>query len=183
MPVLSLTCNHCGAPLSVPEGTRFVTCQFCSSQLEIHQSGNAIYTEVLQAIDKRTAEMAADLGTIKRQNELEQLDREWERTRADLLIRGKNGETSVPTRAGGLAGLVLGIPFGIFWICGAASMGAPWFITLFGVVATVLICGSSVSTFFSAGRYSQLAAEHDERRRRLLRELEPSADGPDDRRV
>ncbi len=52
MELLSLTCGHCGAPLEVPEETRYVTCGYCSSKLEVHRSGGAIYTEVLEALQK-----------------------------------------------------------------------------------------------------------------------------------
>ncbi|MFM7607050.1 MAG: hypothetical protein ACKO8Z_17870 [Prosthecobacter sp.] len=33
METLFVSCNHCGAPLQIGKGTRFVTCQFCQSNL------------------------------------------------------------------------------------------------------------------------------------------------------
>ncbi len=59
MRLLSLTCNHCGAPLEVPAKTRFLTCNYCSSRLEVHRSGSAVHTEVLEAIEERTKKIAA----------------------------------------------------------------------------------------------------------------------------
>ena len=39
MPTLSIACNHCGAPLTVAEDTRFVTCGYCKLQLEVKREG------------------------------------------------------------------------------------------------------------------------------------------------
>ena len=38
----SVACNHCGAPLQVGSGTRFVTCAHCGSQLEVHRTGSSL---------------------------------------------------------------------------------------------------------------------------------------------
>ena len=74
MKVISISCNHCGAPLDVPLKTRYLTCSFCESRLEVQQSGNAYFTSVLEAV----SQIEEDVGTIKLQNELERIDREWQ---------------------------------------------------------------------------------------------------------
>lgn len=169
MNVLSLTCNHCGAPLQVPEETRFLTCQFCSSQLEVQHAGNAVYTQVLQAIDQRTAAMAKDIDEIKRHNELEQLDRDWERERENYLVRGKDGHTSIPTTAGSLVGMTIGVIFSIFWIGLTASAGAPGFLQFFGVAALVLVVFGSLNNCRKALKYRSREADYEQRRQALRR--------------
>ena len=37
--LLNLSCNHCGAPLQVPEETKYLTCTYCSSRLQVEHSG------------------------------------------------------------------------------------------------------------------------------------------------
>ncbi len=120
MRVLSVTCNHCGAPLEVPKKAKFVTCSFCSSRLAVHHSGNAVYTEVLESIEQKTAEIAEDVETIKHQNDLERLDREWMMGKQQFMVRGKHGEYRVPSTAGSVIGMVLAGGFGLFWMSMAA---------------------------------------------------------------
>src|SRR5437868_6104613 len=74
--LVSVRCNHCGAPLQIDSAARFLTCSYCGAQLEVHRSGGAVYTEVLQEIDQRTERIERDVQEIKRQNAIEALDRE-----------------------------------------------------------------------------------------------------------
>ena len=76
-----LRCNGCGAPLSVPESANFVTCQHCRAQLAARRNESAAYTEVLEEFTKQTAELRGQVRKLTLQNELEALDREWERQR------------------------------------------------------------------------------------------------------
>ena len=77
MPVVSVSCNHCGAPLEVAESPRFVTCRHCGSRLKIEHGQGAAYTEVLEELQATQREMADDIETLRLQNELERVDREW----------------------------------------------------------------------------------------------------------
>mgnify|MGYP001096205623 CR=1 FL=1 len=69
MRILAITCNQCGTPLEVPEETRYLTCTACFSQLEVHCSGNATYTEVLEATEaieamqQRTDQVASNIAS------------------------------------------------------------------------------------------------------------------------
>lgn len=47
MSILTLTCNHCGASLDVPEQTRFLTCTACASELVVYDDGNKACTDIL----------------------------------------------------------------------------------------------------------------------------------------
>lgn len=170
MTILNLTCNHCGAPLQVPEKTRFLTCRFCSSQLEVQHSENAVYTEVLQALDQRTSEIARDVGAIKRQNELAQLDREWERERESYLVRGQHGQRNIPSTAGSAFGMVIGVTFGFIWIAVTSSSGAPAIFPLFGVVVIVVVIIGSLVNMQKSVNYQKRHGEYERRREQLQNE-------------
>ena len=85
--ITSVACNHCGAPLEISPTTNFVTCSYCGYKLQVHRSASSVYTEVLQSIDQRTARIEEDLDQIKRQNEIERLDREWSMRRGEMLVQ------------------------------------------------------------------------------------------------
>ena len=86
METLSVRCNHCGAPLQVAGNTRFVTCQFCQSSLEVKRHSGAVFTEEVARIAENTEKIAEGLGIIQLQNDLEKLDRDWEARPARPLI-------------------------------------------------------------------------------------------------
>jgi hypothetical protein len=155
--VTSVTCNHCGAPLQVPDSTRFVTCSHCGSQLEIHRSGNVVYTEVLERIEQRTERIAEDVSEIRRQNEVERLDREWQMRRDTLLVRDKNGNVSEPSGAGSMIGAGFAAIFGIIWTIVATSAGAPWFFALFGIG---FVIAAVVGGFASIGKAATYRDEY-----------------------
>jgi DNA-directed RNA polymerase subunit RPC12/RpoP len=105
METLSVRCNHCGAPLQVASNTRFVTCQFCGSSLEVKRTESSIFTEEVAKIAENTGRMAESLNVIALQNEIEKLDREV----------GLSHVSSSNTKGRGLAGGVLGGAFGILF--------------------------------------------------------------------
>jgi LSD1 subclass zinc finger protein len=168
----SVVCNHCGAALDVPPGTRFVTCSYCGRKLQIHHTGSAIYTEVLDSIDQRTQQMAADIQDLKRQNELEALDREWTQQREQYLVRSRHGNTSEPSAFGSVVGAIMAAVFGIFWI-GGASAGAPWFFPLFGVVFVIAAIVMGIHGVAKSARFRSARSEYQQRRDELMRNQPP----------
>ena len=104
METLSVRCNHCGAPLQVAEKTRFVTCQFCQSSLEVKRTDSSVFTEEVAKIAENTGKMAESLEVITLQNEIEKLDREM----------GLQ-QVAAPTKKAGLLGGIMGTAFGIFF--------------------------------------------------------------------
>jgi DNA-directed RNA polymerase subunit RPC12/RpoP len=166
--VVSVSCNHCGAPLEVPQGTHFVTCQHCGAKLQIHMNGGAVYTELLESIDGRTKQIAEGVEVLKRQGELERLEREWANERANYLLRDEHGNVSVPGATGSLIGAVVAGVFGVIWTIGAASMGAPWFFPLFGLVFIAAAIASGVNGMAKAGQYEQARRRYESRRRRAV---------------
>ena len=178
MKILALTCNHCGAPLEVPAKTRFLTCTFCSSQLEVHRSGNAAYTEVLKAFQEQAEQVADDVETLKLKRELDELDRKWieERKRH---VRRSGG---VPTEEQAGCGLVLGVVLGISTIVAAigysvkeGAVTQPALLVLLIALATLLI-GIGVFAYFEASRkfeaYDLAKRSYEGRRREILQKIE-----------
>jgi hypothetical protein len=184
--LIDLTCNHCGAALQVGNDTRFVTCTYCGSRLEVHHSGGAAYTSLLQSIDQRTEQIAEDVETIKLQNELERLDREWQMAREASLTRNKDGSMSEPSATSSIVGSVIGAAFGILWTIiavamsfGASSAGAPapfQFIScifpLFGVIFVIAAIAMGIKGVTRGSQFSQRSQEYQAQRDRLLRAIE-----------
>lgn len=169
MKVLSVTCNNCGGPLEVPKKVRFVNCGYCSSRLEIRQSGGAVYSEVLEKIDQRTERIADVLEAIKTQNEIERLDREWQMGMDRYKVRNQDGEYSVPSSAGSVVGGIFAIVFGVFWIGFAAKMGAPGIFPLFGLLFIGLAFFGMVSGASKASDYQRAHDEYQSKRRELMK--------------
>lgn len=148
MDTLSVRCNHCGAPLQVSDATRFVTCQFCHSSLEVKRTESSIFTEEVAKIAANTGKMAESLEVIALQNEIERLDRE----NAPSLAAAPSKELS--RGEGAAAGFVavvfftIFISFGVFFAVSSSGHGAPfifplvgWGFALIGVIALVTIVG------------------------------------------
>src|SRR5262245_23859020 len=171
--VTSVACNHCGAPLDIGPTTNFVTCAYCGYKLQVHRSASSVYTEVLESIDQRTAQMQQDLNVIKRQNEVERLDREWSLRRDELLVRDKHGQASEPSIIGGIFAAVVGVVFGIAWIGITSSQGAPGFFTLFGVLFMIAGLVAGISSIGKAARYSDAHRTYEQQRDQLMREQNP----------
>jgi DNA-directed RNA polymerase subunit RPC12/RpoP len=180
---ISVACNHCGAPLEVAAGTRFVTCNYCSSRLEVHGSDSATYTATLDAIEGHTAQMAEDLGVIRLQNEVEQLDRQWAIDREPLLVRDKSGNTSEPGQTAAAAGPVVGCLFVGFFavVCiamgtTAAGHGAPGLFALvpFGMAALAVIAFvvGMINQGQKASEFAEKRQAYERERQRLLAEIE-----------
>lgn len=168
--VVSVTCNQCGAPLQVPESTRFLTCAHCGSRLEVQRSSGAVYTQVLESIGQATQQIAADVDAIRRQNEVERLDREWMMRRNDLMVTGKGGRVSKPSAAGAAIGAIIALVFGIFWIGLAVSKGAPAFFPLFGLIFIAAALVGGIKSIIRAGQYDDEERSYRQRRDGLLRQ-------------
>ncbi len=116
MTTLSLTCQKCGAPLAVAEGVRFVTCNYCQSSLEIVRNESSTHTQLLESLDRRSAEIVGNLEVIKLQNALAQLDREWMMEREGHMVRDKQGGLQEPNAGAGIVGGVIAVVFGVIWM-------------------------------------------------------------------
>ena len=169
MELLSLACGHCGAPLEVPDGTRYVTCGFCSSKLEVHRSGGAIYTEVLEALQKRTAEIADDVEVLKLQNELERIDREWQADREKCVFHGENGSVIEPSAGCGTIVFVIVIGFAIFFTITAGCLFPP--MAFFGLAFIGIAIFGLFSNLKKSNEFNEKKQAYEQRRAEALQEI------------
>lgn len=161
MELETITCNNCGAPLQVPAGAKFITCNHCQSNLAIHRNDSATYTEKIAQIEEHTQEMASDLAQLRYESELARVDREWERERESYLVRDKEGNSSEPSAVGSLIGGALATVFGLFWMGFTSSMPMAGSFSLFGLVfigfgILVAIFGYSKANQFDAAKQRYL---------------------------
>jgi LSD1 subclass zinc finger protein len=152
----SLLCNSCGAPLSVPPGANFVTCNHCQTQLAVRRTSTVSYTEALQQVAQKTDQLTEQVRYLAWQNELNALDREWEREKQSHMIRGKNGSLHEPSEFLTFFGAAV---FGIVAVVALAvaagsGSGAPLFFALFAIV------GGIVTTVINYNKSRDYRAAH-----------------------
>lgn len=178
MSVRKLCCQGCGADLQVDDSIRFVSCNYCGARLEIVRDATTTHSKLLDKIERQTGEMVEELKVIRLQNDLEQLDREWQAERSQYLITNKRGETSEPSPVGAVVVGVLVIGFGVFWTVTASSMGAPGVFPLFGMVFIGFAIYGIISTVNKAGGLRGARDDYESKRVRLLAEIaRAKADG------
>ena len=124
MKLLTLACQHCGAPLEVPAKVKHLTCQFCGTRLQVQKAGSAAYTETLGEVAENVAKVAATTEQLRIEQEIARLDREWQLGRERFMVRGKDGQLSVPGKTGVLVVGALVVVFGIFWTIMASGIAA-----------------------------------------------------------
>jgi hypothetical protein len=131
--------------------------------------------------------LAAQLDEVKFQNELAQLDREWEIEKEKYMIADRYGRRHIPTAAGSAFGGFLVVGFGIVWtvvafimavsgsqflanhpMAGPAESMIPWVFPCFGVIFVIAGAVMSVNAHAKAQQYEQAHAAYQRRRRELL---------------
>jgi DNA-directed RNA polymerase subunit RPC12/RpoP len=176
--IINVSCNHCGASLDIDDETRFVTCSYCHSKLIVQRTGSSVFTGVLEKIEQQTGQIAGNLKVIALQNDLNQLDREWQTSREDLMVTGRNGTSSTPSLAGGLMTMVVGVVGGGIWTAFAASHGAPSFFLLFGVIFMVAGAAGGVMSMTRADKLQTARSQYESRRQQLLSAIEAEKTRP-----
>ncbi|MCM2371108.1 hypothetical protein [Aporhodopirellula aestuarii] len=168
MKLISLCCNHCGAPIEVRKSAKFVTCGYCNAHLAIHHTGSSYSTELLEEIKQTTNALVRDVEMLKGDSEIDRLDREWERDRRELMVTNKNGSESVPEK--GVTVVVGGfvVAFGIFWTFVAGIAFPP--MALFGILFVCMAIFGIISTCKKADDYERRKRRYHERRRQLIAE-------------
>jgi hypothetical protein len=163
MRVLDLRCVNCGAPLDIPARRRNPICEFCGSRLRIDFEDGQARIAALEGI-------TGDLGDLRRQGELQQLDSDWIRSRDRYTVGEEGGRRSIPSAAGTLVGMTIAVVFAITWIVLAARMGAPAIFIAFGLffIATVLLGG--FRSLAKARAYQRDRRSYVARRQSLLRD-------------
>ena len=73
-----LSCNSCGEPLEVPEGTRCLNCNRCGQSLTVKHSETATLTEAREQLTEVAENLTEDVASLKINQEIHELDRSWE---------------------------------------------------------------------------------------------------------
>lgn len=119
MELSPVACNNCGAPLQIPEAAQYVTCQHCSSQLEVKRNESVAWTEKMEqieTIDRRTEQLVDHMAQLRFQTELNRIDRWWEREERLYLVRDEHGNGHRPNAVGSVvAGCVVALA-GFFFL-------------------------------------------------------------------
>lgn len=183
MKLYSVSCQHCGAPLEVPARVKQLTCQFCGTRLKVQQTGSAIYTEALEEISAATDRIAQNTDYIKLQNELERIDREWALEKESFMVRGKDGQMSVPSRGASLFGGIFIVGFGIMWtlfatgIAGAAiggfgrAGGIAGIFPCFGLLFIGFGLFTCIHNYSKAGDFELRQRQYHQQRQRVLDQM------------
>jgi DNA-directed RNA polymerase subunit RPC12/RpoP len=183
MKITKVCCQGCGATLDVDESIRYVTCNHCGSRLEVVHDPSVTHTKVLEKIEQVTDHLKEEVRVLKLQNELSQLDREWNIYREGVLIRGQNGQLSEPSMAGAVIGGLIAMIGGVTWtivtssaLKGTGRMGGIGGFTSLFPLFGLLIAGVGVFMLFSgaakASEFNQMRGNYERRRRQLERELQ-----------
>lgn len=171
MKLVSLNCNHCGAPLQVADDARFVTCQFCETQLTVEHTGTAYFTRELEELSDKTEELADEVHRLRSDAELEKLKRNWERRRDELMMSTEEGNRFVPTKTKAILTGFLICGVAIFFMIMAGGFAGPrgsGMGVLVGALMLIVGGASAVHMFLKAETYEREKARYDRRRRELL---------------
>lgn len=173
MPLVSVRCQNCGAPLEVVPEARFITCGHCSSQLEFHHNSTASFTTLLEKLDKDFQETAHDVKILKLEHELMRLDRTWEQEKEIFVETDSNGNRSLPHHGTAIVtyfftAVIALIAFVYMFDRGANLLIAPL------VALSVILVGRFIAKCQSlrATRYERLEGMYKSRRRALMQEIQ-----------
>lgn len=167
MRIESVQCNHCGAPLELPESARFATCRHCGSQLAVHRSADVVTTEVMERVASTVEQMADEVRELRVQSELQRMAAEWESERQSLLVRGKHGSVQEPSEVMGIMTMVLaggiGVAFAVFAFNSGFAAGA-----LMGFVVAGIGLFSGWQILQKAERFRAARQRYDRRRAAIV---------------
>lgn len=142
MKITKVCCQGCGADLQIDETIRYVTCNYCNARLEIVHDTTVTHSRQLDKIERTTDQLAKKLKILELQNDLENLDREWEKFREAVLNRDQQGQLCEPTAVNAvftgflglgmtlllLVGFIANREFGWAFICLPLFALGIWFI-------------------------------------------------------
>ena len=163
MRIESIQCNHCGAPLELPESAKFASCRHCGSQLAVHRTPSAVTTEVLQRVASQVEEMAVEVRKLRLESSLTRLDRDWEKQREGFMIHGKNGSRREPSEVGGAIAMVVGVVFALFGM----GMGGPGIIV--GLLGGGMAIVMGIVQITSAQQFRAAKRRHESARLTVMR--------------
>lgn len=173
--VHSLRCQNCGSPLQVNDDVRFITCNYCHTELEIVRDASTTHTQVLKNIEQNSEAAVQKLDVIEIQNEIERLDREWEMFRESTQVRRRyrpDGTYYEPSATGSILVAIGAMVFIGFWISTAVRIGAPPMFSFFGVVLLLVILFNSFRAFAASSQRASTRETYERKRAELLAALD-----------
>lgn len=172
MSLTSFTCTNCGAPIKIDESTRFITCIYCNTQLEIQDddtddSDENDEVEEETELKGETARLASELALARLNKKLEKLDQEWE----DSPYEYPSGGWIQSTIA---AALGIGLGIGSFnFVRPAADVG--WFFIALGILFALGGIAAGIGSYIYTNRkraeYDEAEQEYNERREKILEQI------------
>ena len=173
----SLLCNSCGAPLQVPASAKYVKCNHCQTQLQVHRDAGVTFTESIEELNETTRSLTDQVAKLTAQQKLSDLDRQWELEREQYMVSGQNGVKRLPSEGGSAIGGIVIVGFGIFWTIGAAGMASsspfrgPGFLPLFGIIFIGFGIFASIHGYQKAGDYREAHKKYKREREKLQRDF------------
>lgn len=162
------------------ETIRFVTCNYCAAKLEVVHGESVTHTRQLDRIEQTTSQLASNLKVIELQNEIERLDREWDRDREGMLVRDASGRVREWSPTGEGCGCLVIMAIGVVFMLMAGSLfasaddsGDMAAVVVIGVV--ILIVGGISRVIYlisKSDRFRARKCEYETRRAELLARLE-----------
>ncbi len=160
MKLRAITCEQCSAPLEVPAKATSAKCGYCNSVLHLDQPQS-------QSL-KSSGTDSGNLETIRLQNELERLDREWMMQRQSFMIKGKDGEMSIPDTTMIFASS-FGIVFAGFWTLATLFIFPPF--ALFGGFMIFMIITQTAKAKEKMPQYKIAHSQYRRKRQEILSQL------------
>lgn len=171
-----LVCNHCGAPLAVPDDVRFVTCQHCQTNLSVEQHGGTIFTRDLERVAEKTDRIGERVAEMHAAMRREKLDEQWEQQRKQYMTELPDGTYAVPKA---IDAVQFSIGMSIFGLIGFAiavavipmSIGLACLLLGLGVIALAVMLSNVGEANHRAREYESALREYE----RLCEQIEREA--------
>ncbi|WDQ16014.1 zinc ribbon domain-containing protein [Rhodopirellula sp. P2] len=170
--LISLRCDHCGAPIDVKPKAKYVTCGYCHANLAIHHTGSSYSTELIEDLKETTNALVKDVALIKHNAALDRLDEQWERWRLQTLGTNKHGRqiTQPPNPVVSIFGFGFVFVFALVWTGMAAMMFAP--MALFGLIFLVMAVVGLFSSFSKTNEYHAKRRRYMQERQSLVEQIQ-----------
>ena len=150
---------------------RFVTCNYCNSKLEVVRDASVTHTRVLEKLEKTTNRIADELKILQLQNDLLQMDRDWEEMKKRLMLRGSGGQLHEPSR---FSAIFMGGATGFVGLVALIIAIASGFVVGIAMGLGILTLGIWLgrNQYGKAARFYNLQRRYDADRQRMLALIE-----------
>jgi len=146
-------------------------CEHCGTSLEVKREGGVMFVELVEHL----AKVEGKLDSLKIEQELARVDREWELERRALVLRGEHGNEVVP-RQGSAIGIAVTAALGgaglTFFSARLASPGV--LVITLGPLLAIVGIGMAFWLSNKAAVYTERECEYRSRRADIERKLRGS---------